>query len=158
MGIWPPSTRIHPLEEVPHSLLHLLTQSMPKLVESRTSVILAFHIIQNECANSSQNVPYYGWTKSCTTWKPCLKPWFVGIFRESTFPESLRWCELDFVHPRWNYRIQHQRYPEVAPAARRRLAHAPGSAQPAHASGGLALDHVVFGIRGRACLFLGPQK
>ena len=46
---------------------------------------------------------YCGWTTSCTTWKPWLKPFFVGISRGIiSKPGSLGWCEMYFVHPTKN--------------------------------------------------------
>ena len=40
-------------------------------------------------------LPYCGWTESCTTLKPWLKPLFVDIYRGIIIPGFLGWCKMD---------------------------------------------------------------
>ena len=42
---------------------------------------------------------YSGWTKSCTTWKPCLKPFVCWYWQGNRIILGLlRWCKMDFFH------------------------------------------------------------
>ena len=36
-----------------------------------------------------------------TTWKPWLKPFFIGTGESDHVSVSERWCEMDFVHPQY---------------------------------------------------------
>ena len=58
-------------------------------------------------------VPYYGWTKSCTTWKPWLKPLFVGLYRRIILPGSLRWCRILSIHSMTGQKTKNMRMGEA---------------------------------------------